>query len=120
LSNLYDKAYELEKAFRESDDFKTLKELSDKVNADPAAKQLFDSFRSVQMELQQKQMSGQQLTEEEITKAQQQVELIRQHEVIGKLMEQEQRVSMLVNDINKIILKPLEDIYGNGSESEQQ
>jgi cell fate (sporulation/competence/biofilm development) regulator YlbF (YheA/YmcA/DUF963 family) len=113
LSNLHDKAYELEKALRESEEFKTLKDLAAKVNEDPASKQLFDSFRAVQMDLQQKQMSGQQISEEEITKAQQQVELIRQHEVISKLMEQEQHLSMVINDVNKIILSPLEEIYGN-------
>jgi cell fate (sporulation/competence/biofilm development) regulator YlbF (YheA/YmcA/DUF963 family) len=116
LSNLYDKAYELEKALRESDDFKKLKELTDQVNGDQAAKQLFDSFRNVQLELQQKQMTGQEITEEEIMKAQQQVELVRQHEVIGKLMEQEQHLSQVINDVNKIILKPLEEIYGAGQE----
>jgi cell fate (sporulation/competence/biofilm development) regulator YlbF (YheA/YmcA/DUF963 family) len=111
-TNLYDVAYELEKAVRESDEFKTLKNLYDEVNADPAAKQLFESFRDVQLQLQQKQMSGQEITQEEVEQAQKQVAVVQQHEKISRLMETEQRMSMVISELNRIIMKPLEELYG--------
>ncbi|WP_110113826.1 YlbF family regulator [Bacillus sp. CGMCC 1.16541] len=111
--NVYDVAYNLEKAVRESDDYKSLKSLYEALNADPQAKQLFDRFRTLQMELQQKQMMGQEISEEEVQQAQQTVAIVQQNEKIAKLMEAEQRMSMLIGELNKIIMKPLEEIYGN-------
>lgn len=111
-TNLYDVAYELERAVRESDEFKQLKKLYDEVNADPTAKQLFENFRDVQMQLQQKQMSGQEITQQEIEQAQTQVMIVQQHEKISKLMETEQRMSMVIGELNRIIMKPLEELYG--------
>jgi cell fate (sporulation/competence/biofilm development) regulator YlbF (YheA/YmcA/DUF963 family) len=111
--NLYDVAYNLEKALRGSDEFKTLKRLYDEVNADESASKMFENFRNIQLNLQQKQMSGEEITEEEIQQAQKSVQLVQQHEKIAQLMAAEQRLSMLVTELNKIIMKPLEEMYGN-------
>ncbi len=111
-TNLYDVAYELEKAIRQSNEYETLQKLYAQVNADPTAKQLFDDFRDLQMNIQQKQMSGTEITQEEMEHAQQQVALVQQHELIAQLMEAEQRMSMLIGELNRIIMKPLDDLYG--------
>lgn len=111
--NLYDVAYNLEKALRESDDFKSLKNLYDEVNADEAARNMFENFRNIQLNLQQKQMSGEEITQEEIEQAQKSVQLVQQHEKIAQLMAAEQRLSMVVAELNKIIMKPLEEMYGS-------
>ncbi|WP_034725948.1 YlbF family regulator [Calidifontibacillus oryziterrae] len=109
---MYDIAYSLEKALRESDEFKTLKSYYNSVSNDPSSKQLFDSFRETQFELQQKQVMGEEITEAEVHKAQQQFQLIQQHTVISKLLEAEGRMTMIINDLNKIIMQPLEKLYG--------
>ncbi|MDQ0224286.1 YlbF family regulator [Metabacillus niabensis] len=112
-NNLYDVAYDLEKALRESEDFKTLKKLYDEVNADESASKMFENFRNIQLNLQQKQMTGEEITEEEINQAQKSVQLVQQHEKISQLMAAEQRLSMVVTELNKIIMKPLEEMYGS-------
>ncbi|TCP29296.1 cell fate (sporulation/competence/biofilm development) regulator YlbF (YheA/YmcA/DUF963 family) [Scopulibacillus darangshiensis] len=111
-NNLHDVAYDLEKAIRNSEEYQTLTDAYKAVNEDEMAKKMFDNFRNLQMTLQQKQMSGETITEEEAQQAQQQVQVIQQHEAISKLMASEQRMSMLINDLNNIITKPLEDLYG--------
>jgi cell fate (sporulation/competence/biofilm development) regulator YlbF (YheA/YmcA/DUF963 family) len=111
-TNMYDVAYNLENAVRESTEFQELKKLYADVNADESASRLFESFRDMQMQLQQKQMSGQEISQEEVAQAQQQVALVQQHETIAQLMETEQRMSMLVGELNRIIMKPLEELYG--------
>jgi cell fate (sporulation/competence/biofilm development) regulator YlbF (YheA/YmcA/DUF963 family) len=111
-TNLYDVAYELEKAVRNSNEFQELKKLYDEVNADEAAKRLFTSFRDMQLQLQQKQMSGMEITQAEVDQAQQQVALVQQHETIARLMDTEQRMSVLIGELNQIIMKPLEELYG--------
>ena len=111
--NLYDVAYNLEKALRESDDYKQLKQLYNDVNSDESSSKMFENFRNLQLNLQQKQMSGEEITQEEIEQAQKSVQLVQQHEKIAQLMEAEQRMSMLITELNKIIMKPLEDMYGS-------
>ena len=59
--NLHDSAYELQKTIRNSDEYITLKNQYDVVNADESAKQMFEKFRNMQMQLQQKQMMGQEI-----------------------------------------------------------
>lgn len=113
MSNIYDIAHELGKSIKESDEFKLLKQLHEEIEKDPAANQMLENFRRMQMELQQKQMQGMQITEEEAQKAQQLFELVQQQPIISKMMEAEQRLSMIITDINRIITEPLEELYGN-------
>ncbi|UII56858.1 YlbF family regulator [Cytobacillus spongiae] len=111
--NLHDSAYELEKAIRQSDEYTNLKNAYDEVNADPSAKEMFENFRNIQMQLQQKQMMGQEISQEEVEQAQKTVALVQQHDKISKLMEAEQRMSMIITELNQIIMKPLEELYGS-------
>ncbi|QDP39709.1 YlbF family regulator [Radiobacillus deserti] len=113
MANMYDSAYDLEKAIRNSEEFQGLKQAYETVMADEQAKKMFDDFRKTQIELQEKQMQGQEITEEEVEKARQVVELVQQHEQISNLMEQEQRLNVVINDVSRIITKPLEELYGD-------
>ncbi|MCY9423653.1 YlbF family regulator, partial [Bacillus paralicheniformis] len=61
----------------------------------------------------QKRMNGEDITQEEVEQAQKSVALVQQHDKISQLMEAEQRMSMLIAELNKIIMKPLEELYGN-------
>ncbi|MDQ0299886.1 cell fate (sporulation/competence/biofilm development) regulator YlbF (YheA/YmcA/DUF963 family) [Salibacterium salarium] len=118
MSNVYDKANELSSELRDSDEFQNLKNLHEEVENDEVAKRMLDNFRSLQLDLQQKQMQGEQPSEEEITQAQQQFEMVQQHEVISKLMEVEQQMSTIISDLNKIITEPLEELYGSPEDQE--
>lgn len=110
--NLYDAAYEMEKAIRASVEFSGLKKLYDEVNSDESARRMFENFRNIQMQLQQKQMMGQEITQEEVEHAQKTVALVQQHQKISQLMQAEQRMSTVIAEINQIIMKPLEELYG--------
>lgn len=112
-NNVYDVAYNLETAVKESDEFKNLQTLYKEVFADETTKNMFENFRNIQLELQQKQMSGQEITQEEVEQAQKTVAVVQQNESIAKLMEAEQQMSMMVSELNKIIMKPLEELYSN-------
>lgn len=110
--NLYDAAYELEKGIRQSDEYKQLTQVYNEVNADVTAKQMFDNFRQVQINLQQKQMMGQEISPEEVQQAQKTAALVQQNSKISRLMEAEQRMSMVIAELNQVIMKPLEELYG--------
>ena len=120
MSNIYDHAYNLEKAIRESSEFQRLKTAYEAVMNDPESKQMFESFRDTQLNLQEKQMQGLEITEEEVEKARNTVELVQQlvqgNETIAKLMEEEQQLNVIIGDISSIITKPLEEVYGFSQE----
>lgn len=112
LANLYDSAYDLEKAIRESVEFNELKTAFQAVMNNPTSRKMFEDFRNTQMELQQKQMQGLNITEQEVENARKIVELVQQHEGIANLMEKEQRLNVVINELSQIITKPLEELYG--------
>ncbi|MEH7112550.1 YlbF family regulator [Neobacillus niacini] len=111
--NLHDAAYTLEKAIRQSDEYKHLQQMYTVVNADPVSKNMFDNFRQIQMNLQQRQMMGQEISEQEVQQAQATVAVVQQNEKIARLMQAEQRMSMIIGELNQVIMKPLEELYGN-------
>ena len=111
MVNVYDQANALETALRESEEFQNMKALYNKVNEDPESKKLFDEFRELQMTLQQKQMQGEELLEEDVQKAQTSAQEIENDENIRDLMLAEQKMSDLIQDLNRVIMKPIEELY---------
>ncbi|AJC95854.1 YlbF/YmcA family competence regulator [Staphylococcus hyicus] len=111
--NLYDYANKLEQALRESDEYNAIKDAYAKVNADENSKKLFDEFRETQLSFQQKQMQGEEISEEDLQKAQEQAQQIEQDQNISELMNAEQKMSQVFQEINQIIVKPLDEIYAD-------
>ncbi len=108
--NIHDVAYELQKAIAENEDFKTLKRATQRFKLTQLQRTY--SMSSVQCNsLQQKMMQGQEITEEDNQQAQEVVARIQQDAKITKLMETEQRLNVVIGDVNKIIMKPLEELY---------
>ena len=114
--NLYNMTHDFERALRRSNEFKSLKSIYREVNADPETKQLFNKFHNLQTELQNKQMKGQKIMRDEIEEVQNTGEVVQKNEMIVRLIEAEQRMNMLIMELNKIITKPLQELYGNFEE----
>lgn len=112
-NNIYDTANQLERDLRALPAFEALKTSLDTVNANEESKELFDKFRALTQELQMKQMQGQQPTEEDMEKMQTMSTQISADENIAKLMQAEQQLSQVINDINEIIVKPIQEVYGD-------
>ncbi|HDP3157695.1 TPA: YlbF/YmcA family competence regulator [Staphylococcus aureus] len=111
--NLYDYANQLEQALRESEEYKAIKEAFTNVKANEESKKLFDEFRETQINFQQKQMQGEEIAEEDLQKAQEQAQAIEKDENISALMNAEQKMSQVFQEINQIIVKPLDEIYAD-------
>ncbi|MGV3244298.1 YlbF/YmcA family competence regulator [Staphylococcus sp. 11261D007BR] len=111
--NLYDHANKLEQALRESDEYQAIQEAYNKVKSNEASKKLFDEFRETQLNFQQKQMQGEEIAEDELKKAQEQAQEIEKDENISELMAAEQKMSQVFQEINQIIVKPLDEIYAD-------
>ena len=111
--NLYDYANQLEQALRDSDEYKAIKDAFAKVKEKKKKKKLFDEFRETQISFQQKQMQGEEIPEEDLQKAQEQAQEIEKDENISELMNAEQKMSQVFQEINQIIVKPLDEIYAD-------
>ena len=111
--NLYDHANQLEQALRESDEYQAIQNAYAKVKENQESKDLFDEFRETQLSFQQKQMQGEEIGEEELQKAQKQKKKIENDSNISELMAAEQNMSQVFQEINQIIVKPLDEIYAD-------
>lgn len=109
--NIYDTANQLEKEIRETNEYKALQLAFTDMKADNAVFDLFKEFQTLQMTLQQKQMQGLEITEEDITASQAIAERVKESELIQALMEKEQAFSMVINDLNRIIMTPVQELY---------
>ncbi|WP_313996279.1 YlbF family regulator [uncultured Paenibacillus sp.] len=108
--NVYDKAYELAKAMRESQEAKELKEARNRVNADSDAKRMLDDFRSRQRELQQKMMGGEEPQAEDMEKLNKLYEVLSLNPLIHKLFEAERRFTVIFDDVNRIMSEAIQNV----------
>jgi cell fate (sporulation/competence/biofilm development) regulator YlbF (YheA/YmcA/DUF963 family) len=109
LSNPYDKAYELAKAIRNSDEWKDFSQWQKVISQKPEELTLLNEFRGKQMEVQMKQMQGGQISPEEMEQLNQTFGQLQGIPSIQKMLEAEQRLSRLMNDINLIIMEPMKE-----------
>ncbi|MFD1900837.1 YlbF family regulator [Enterococcus termitis] len=113
MSNIYDTANQVEREIRELAEFKALEAAYDAVKADEEAYKLFKEFQTFQQGLQEKQMRGEEFSEEDAEKAQALATEVQKAEVINELMQKEQAFSLIVNDLNRIIMTPIRDLYND-------
>ena len=109
--NIYDTANQLEKDLRQTEEFNQLDVAFKAVKEDEEANRVFNEFREVQQMIQQKQMTGQEITEEEAQQAQGISNKIGDNALITDLLEAEKRVGQMIDDINQTVLKPVRELY---------
>lgn len=113
MPNPYDKAYELAKIIEEDKSYIEVRDLTRKVMEKPEQVKLIEEFRKNQFKLQQKQMQGEELAEDELEEVNKLYEALSENKEIKQLLDAEERLSILFGDINRIITGPLEKIYNN-------
>lgn len=110
-TNIYDTANALEQEIRKMKEFKEMKEAFQHVQKDETASQLFKSFQNFQLKMQQKQMQGQDFTEEDNKEAKEITAEVQKNSLITTLMEKEQLFNVILQDLNRIIMSPVRDVY---------
>ena len=96
---------------RESAQFQDLRGSIDRLKANEEAYALFKEFQTLQQTLQQKMMAGEEMSEEEAQQAQSLSQKIQEDEIVSDLMQKEQAFSLVANDLNRIIMGPVRDLY---------
>ena len=111
MMNIYDDINKLEASLRQTDQFANVKEAIESVKADPEALALFQSFRKIQLSLQEKQMQGEEISGEEIEYAQKTAQLAQTNEKIFHMLQAEMALSQMIEEINRVLLKPVQEMY---------
>ncbi|SMF76551.1 Cell fate regulator YlbF, YheA/YmcA/DUF963 family (controls sporulation, competence, biofilm development) [Paenibacillus uliginis N3/975] len=111
--NIYDKANDLARAMKESQEVQEITSAMKLIEADPESKQMLDSFRERQMEVQQRIMTGDMPSQEEMEKMEKLFEVLSLNLNIRRLFDAERRLSIIIEDVNKIISDSLQHLYGS-------
>ncbi|MFE4710349.1 MULTISPECIES: YlbF family regulator [Paenibacillus] len=110
--NVYDKAHELARAIKDSSEVADISAAMKLVDADPEGKAMLESFRQNQAEMQQRMMSGEMPAQEEMEKMEKLFEVLNLNLGIRRLFDAERRLSVVIEDVNKIITESLQELYG--------
>lgn len=113
MNNIYDSANQIEREIRELAEFKALEAAYATVKENEEEYKLFKQFQAFQQGLQEKQMRGEEFSEEDAAQAQSLATEVQEAETINAMMEKEQAFSMIVNDLNRIIMTPIRDLYND-------
>ncbi|WP_143463960.1 YlbF family regulator [Levilactobacillus enshiensis] len=108
---MQDLSEQIAQALQDTDQFKSLKTAFAAMKADDDTYTLFKQFQQIQLDLQQKQMAGQQLTDDEMKNAREVADKVAKIDTIKALMEAERGVNDLLSNLNKMITEPIQNIY---------
>ena len=111
MSNIEDKALEVQNELRDSEAFTKFDESFKAMLADDEARGLYEGFRDFQISLNEKQSQGIQVTEEEIEGSRVQFEALKENEIVNDFMANEHALNQLIHEVSTIIMKPLEEAY---------
>lgn len=117
MRNVYDIAYELATALKESNEFKRFKAAKEKIEKDEKLKQMISDFKKKQFELEQKRLKGEEVTSSDVYSLQQLYQIISLNPDIEEYLSAEMMLAKIIADISKIIADSIElkdEIWGFG------
>ena len=101
--NVYDQAHQLAKAIKESEEFKRYQSAEDMIKTKPDLDQMIKDFQQKSMEIQLKQMSGEQPDAEDMQKIQQLYSIVAMDPLASNYMQNEMRFSIMMKDVYEIL-----------------
>ena len=120
-----DTAKRLRKEIKNSDEYQNYLELRQKVMNKEGSKKMLYDYQNLMMEMQNKRMAGEELSEEDKEKLQNLQNFIEINNNVKKYLEAEYSVSQLINEIQKIVFSdievgiPEEDLKEDDSEAKE-
>ena len=108
MVNIHDKAHELAKALKETDEVKAFKQLRNQVDGNPQLKSMIEDFNRKQLESQKYVLEGKQIPASEMNKLQELYDVIARDPIARQFLEVQMKVATLVNDVTKIITQAIE------------
>lgn len=108
--NVYDTANKLAKEIRESEEYKSYKNLKDSIMANPTSKKKIEEFEQLRYEVQLTQYTGENRDEEKTKKLEVMYAMLVQDEQIKNYFDLEVKFNVMIADVNKIIAEAIRDV----------
>jgi len=101
--NVYDCAHNLATAIKEADEFKQYEEYRKQVDANPDLSKMIKDFEQKSMEMQMKQMQGEEITQDQMAGIQQLYGIVLQDPVAANYVQASMRFSLMMKDVYEIL-----------------
>ena len=105
--NMYDEAYALAKAIKESNEMKRLKAASEKVGADEDAKKMVKEYISLQMQAHYAKLAGQKEDESIYKKLQETAIIVSNNELAQEYLQALISWNQIAADLQKIVAEAM-------------
>ncbi len=106
--SVYDTANRLAREIKNSEEYNSYQEIREKISDDEETKNMLKDYMKTQMKIQQKRMSDQELTEEEKNEFERLKNLVDLNSDVKEYLEAEYRMSVMLNDLQKILFEDLD------------
>ncbi len=101
--NVYDEAHNLARAIKESEEYKQMKNAEAIVDQNEALKKMIQDFQEKSMEIQLKQMAGEELTQETTESIQKLYSIVMQDPQAAEFLQVSMRFSLMMKDVYEIL-----------------
>ena len=101
--NVYDQAHQLAAAIKESEEYKHFKAAEEQLKTKPDLEKMIKDFQEKSMEIQLKQMTGEQPDAEDMQKLQQLYGIVAMDPIAASYMESDMRFSIMMKDVSEIL-----------------
>lgn len=101
--NVYDEAHNLERAIRQSEEYKQYMAVKAKVSENSDLDAMLKDFQSKQVAIQAKQMMGEEVQEDMIQTVQNLYGIIAKDPLAAEYLQCEMRFSLMMQDVYKIL-----------------
>lgn len=108
--NIYDLATQLERAMRQLPEYQAVLASKQTIEADATAKALWEEFKTNQTKWQNLLQSGQLPSDDEQKQMEELGHRLEANPQVKAYFEQQQRLSVYIADVEKIIFQPLKDL----------
>ncbi|WEV40959.1 YlbF family regulator [Lactobacillus sp. ESL0684] len=113
MVNIYDSANELAANIQEIDEYKALSAALDDVKQNATSLALFKEMDQIQSQIMNAQAQGEELSQELQDKYQKLDEKVQKDATIMKLLQAEQGLYKIIDDVQKTLTKPINDLYND-------
>lgn len=106
--SVYDLANRLAKQIKKSDEYKDYQQIRAKIIKNEKSLEMLKDYQQEQLKVQTQQLSGEELSEEDKQKLENLREIIELNPEVKKYLDAEYRVSVMLNDLQRILFSDLE------------
>ena len=106
--SVYDKANQLAREIKNSDEYNEYQKIRKKILDNEKTKNMLQDYMKKQMQIQQKKMSGEELTEAEKQEIENLQNMVDLNSDVKKYLQAEYRMSVMLNDLQETLFGDLE------------